>query len=489
MTSRAWVNGCERRPAVPVAGVVVDAEEIQGALRGGRVLLESPGQEAAAPLQDDLGVGAPEIGIEVEPVSAPVHEPRRRPVGRARRVGGIHPPQVVRDADRGAAHEGAQDAGGPVVRHQEVVRGTEHAPQVVPPPRRVLARPVPEGGVHQRLVHGDPALHPVAERAGDGLGEAFEVIGRLPYRETAEPLEPGRRFPMEERQPGLDARREQPVDETVVEGETRGVEASRFGEHAVPRRGEPVGAQAQVAHQRDVLPPAPVVVAGQRPRCCRRGSCRAGGRTRATARARRRRRAASPRSGRRTWRRPRRSRAGMRCALPLTTATGPGSRRRTRRRRGGGRRGTTRSISASWPGETSSAGSRHQRPGEQALPLEHRVHAGDAAPVRVGDVEDRGVHVRHLDADPEDLDGHGPAEPDHGLDPVEQLHGGLRPARPVAEQAAPETHLDAPPAGREDERGDEVGDDGVVVARVEGHLVLPAALRERPHARRGCGTG
>ena len=123
----------------------------------------------------------------------------------------------------------------------------------------------------------------------------------------------------------------QAVDEVDVEVEAGLVELARAGGlDAGPRDREPVGLQAEVLHDRDVLRRPGGSGRPRRRRCRRRAPCRACGRTcpRWTGRGRPRR--THPRSGTRRWPSPRGSRRGTgvrrgarsSCAGPSVGRTG-----------------------------------------------------------------------------------------------------------------------------------------------------------------------
>ncbi len=127
---------------------------------------------------------------------------------------------------------------------------------------RALA--VADDGRHPRLVERDPVADPIAERVeadprvvGEGVGHAWAepaaVLG----------LEREREVPVVERHPRRDPVLEERVDEVRIKPEAglvRGAGSGRLD--ARPRDREPVGGQAKVGHERDVLAEARVVVAG-----------------------------------------------------------------------------------------------------------------------------------------------------------------------------------------------------------------------------------
>lgn len=98
---------------------------------------------------------------------------------------------------------------------------------------------------------------------------------------------------------------------------------------------------------------------------------------------------------------------------------------------------------------------------KQALAAEDLVDSGDAAVEGVGNIEDSSVGVGEVDVPGEHLRGVG------GLDAGEDFDGLLGPDGPLAEEAAD----DAEGSAFDLERSDEVVDDVVVVAGVEGDLV------------------
>lgn len=108
--------------------------------------------------------------------------------------------------------------------------------------------------------------------------------------------------------------------------------------------------------------------------------------------------------------------------------------------------------------------------GDEALAAEDLEDAGDTAGEGVGGIEEGGVHVGH---------GHGAGEPttiegvglSRYFDVLEKLDGGVGPDAPVAEQTADDVTGDVLFFFFEGERAQEVGDDGIIVAGVEGDVV------------------
>jgi hypothetical protein len=111
--------------------------------------------------------------------------------------------------------------------------------------------------------------------------------------------------------------------------------------------------------------------------------------------------------------------------------------------------------------------------GHQSLSAQNLMNTGDAPGKAVGGIEESGVRVGEL------MCAHDPLRRDRARcapsgDLVQQLDRTPRPDCPLTEQTAHEGRS-APiePIPRE-----QVEDDGVVVASVEGDLVCPAGLRE-----------
>ena len=122
-------------------------------------------------------------------------------------------------------------------------------------------------------------------------------------------LERLRQIPVVERDEGLDAGLEQPVDEPVVEVEAGGVDLPAPGrEDARPGDREAVGAEAEPLHQLDVARASGGSGRRRRRRRCRRRWRRVGRRSGPRSTRRGRRRDRRLRSGRRRWRLPRGSR-------------------------------------------------------------------------------------------------------------------------------------------------------------------------------------
>src|SRR5262249_57278399 len=108
-----------------------------------------------------------------------------------------------------------------------------------------------------------PARNRAAERVEADPGVLLDPVRGAAHGPPARVLELLREVPVEERGERLDPRLEQGVDEAAVEVEAplvRGPATARLD--ARPRERESVGREPELAHDRDVVEIAVVVVAG-----------------------------------------------------------------------------------------------------------------------------------------------------------------------------------------------------------------------------------
>ena len=130
-------------------------------------------------------------------------------------------------------------------------------------PGRELAGEVPHADEDLRLVLGHPVRHPVGEAGREEPRVVGEPLRGVAVQPAAAAVEREREVPVEAGDPGLDPRREQLVDQPVVELEPLGVGGPRaLGQHPGPAHAEAIGPEADLLHESDVLPVAVVVVAG-----------------------------------------------------------------------------------------------------------------------------------------------------------------------------------------------------------------------------------
>jgi hypothetical protein len=150
------------------------------------------------------------------------------------------------------------------VPEQLVVRDRQRLEHQLPA-RCVGADRVAEEGQHHRLVERHPHPYPVAEPRADNRCVVGEAVGGVAAEPAAGVLDDLRGVPVVEGRGGGDTGRAQLVDEPVVEVQPRLVDLAPAGrQHPRPGDREPVGAHAEVPHQRDVLAVAVVVVGGHR---------------------------------------------------------------------------------------------------------------------------------------------------------------------------------------------------------------------------------
>jgi len=104
--------------------------------------------------------------------------------------------------------------------------------------------------------------------------------------------------------------------------------------------------------------------------------------------------------------------------------------------------------------------------GEEALAAERFVDAGETAGKLMGGIEERGVGVGQggVAVEPSGVEARTEAG---AFEVGEEADGSVGPDAPLAEEAA----VDVARASGEGERGEEVGEDVVVVAGVEGNVV------------------
>src|SRR5579875_1609217 len=131
------------------------------------------------------------------------------------------------------------------------------------PARRVLGAVVAEEGATPGLVQGDPVADAIAQPARDDVHVGGEGLGCGARRPAPRVLERLREVPVIERDPGREAGGEERVDQALIEVEAGSIRAAP-ARRQYPRPGdrEAVGAQAELAQEREVGGPAVVVVAG-----------------------------------------------------------------------------------------------------------------------------------------------------------------------------------------------------------------------------------
>ena len=210
---------------------------------------------------DVLAVRAVVHGLEEDAVEPDVDEAGRRGIrcAVARRV---QVADEVRDAELRAGPALAERGEREPVREQQVVRGARGL-GVVGVARRLHAPRVAEERRAHRLVDRDPVLGEVAERVGHERRVLAEAVRRLAGGPAALVLERLRQVPVVERHVRLDAAGAAALEQRAVERDALGVELAAAGRlQARPRERQPVGRDAELGHEVEVVRPAVVVVDG-----------------------------------------------------------------------------------------------------------------------------------------------------------------------------------------------------------------------------------
>src|SRR3954452_8067721 len=138
--------------------------------------------------------------------------------------------------------------------------------RVIPPARCVSAVRVPEQRRAPRLVQRGPRVGRGLQRVEHQYRVVPEPVRRVAHRPSARVLEFLRQVPVVQRHPRIDALGKQLVDQPVVEADPGRVHralATRLDPR--PRHREPVGVQAEILDQGNVLRHPVVVVTGDIP--------------------------------------------------------------------------------------------------------------------------------------------------------------------------------------------------------------------------------
>ena len=129
--------------------------------------------------------------------------------------------------------------------------------------RRVLTGGVAGPAEGPGLIESRPVLHPVAKGARGDVGIVSQALCRISVVPTAPVLEVLRQVPVVEGDKGRDPRRQQAVDQPVVEGNALGrCRAGTAGLDARPGQREAIGIELELAHQGYVFRPAVIMIAG-----------------------------------------------------------------------------------------------------------------------------------------------------------------------------------------------------------------------------------
>ena len=177
-------------------------------------------------------------------------------------LAGAHRLEVEVDADPGRGDRGADRLDRPAVGEQEVVGGRDGQPDLTAP-RGVLPLGVADPGGAPGLVQGDPHRYLRPQRAGHQGRVVGEATRGVAHRPPAGILERLGEVPVVEGQDRRDAAPAQPIDQAVVEVETRLVgRPAAAGLDPRPGHREAEGGGAQVGDQVEVLVEVAIVVGG-----------------------------------------------------------------------------------------------------------------------------------------------------------------------------------------------------------------------------------
>ena len=211
--------------------------------------------------REGVGIDTQHLRIGESAIPVAIEHPRGRPVFRRRlhRSRRLH---VVDGTQRCADDVVAQHVDGHPVRQVDVVDRRMMAGRVVDC-GRMPAEGIAKEREHTRLVERCEPLDAIAEAARDEARIVGEPAGAVPVDPATGLLKSLRKIPVVEADPGFDADGEQTVDQPVVEFESGLVRLPPAGgKDTRPGDREPVGAHAQLPHQRDVLAIAVIVIAG-----------------------------------------------------------------------------------------------------------------------------------------------------------------------------------------------------------------------------------
>ena len=256
-------SGAQRVTLVGVsdaAGVVVDAEEVEFAPDQIEVFLRPLGPGIAENFLQLPGVTTEEDRIQILTIHVGVRTfDRCLVLGRIRRrILGL---QVHHQTDLMLAF-GAVGLHCGAVRAQQVMRGDRRF-ETAAMPGRELAMQIAAVGDDPWLVERDPVLHAAVERPVHQRCIVSEPVGDVGIQPTAAVIQRRRQIPVEQGRQRLDALAQQLVDQARIKIHTGLIDpALALGQHPRPTDAEAVGVQSELAHQRDVVLEAMVVVAG-----------------------------------------------------------------------------------------------------------------------------------------------------------------------------------------------------------------------------------
>ena len=242
------------------SGVVVDAEEVERLLDQGKIFVGKGWPVVAKNLRHFLGIVTKEYRVEELPVHVRVGAPGRSDVGGMVR-GGIFRFEVHDQARLAATFGPNRLHSGAVGPEQVVARQRGFGSALVAGGMDTVQ--VPGIGHDPRLIERGPHGHPVAQRVHHDAGVVGEPAGDIAIEPATRVVESGRQVPVVECDGRCDAELQQAIHQLIVKRESSLVDEPPSGrQDAAPRYAEPVGSEAQFAHQEEIVGEAPVVITG-----------------------------------------------------------------------------------------------------------------------------------------------------------------------------------------------------------------------------------
>ena len=114
-----------------------------------------------------------------------------------------------------------------------------------------------------RLVDRDPMGDTIGKAIDDRCGVVLEPLDNLPINPAPLVLDVLRQVPVVECHPRLNAGRQEPIDQLIVEANALSIDRlARVGNDARPGDRKPIGLRADLLHQLDILAKPMVMVAG-----------------------------------------------------------------------------------------------------------------------------------------------------------------------------------------------------------------------------------
>jgi hypothetical protein len=169
--------------------------------------------------------------------------------------------EIHHDADLPLPRMSAERLHAAAVRTKQIVTRNRCLVQIAVT-RRKSAVQVAAVGDDPRLVQRRPHRHTIAESGKDRRGVIAKPIGAVAIEPPATVVKRRRQVPVEECRVWCDVRRQQRVDEMIIEIEATLVDTSgATRQHAAPTDAEAIRLQTESLHERHVVAPAIIVIA------------------------------------------------------------------------------------------------------------------------------------------------------------------------------------------------------------------------------------